>query len=48
MSNRVAVRYNPRRALVGDTDNGKALKEIPGAETAFGCLQKKGVIKGEK
>ena len=27
VSNRVAVRYNPRRALVGDTDNGKALKE---------------------
>ena len=27
VSNRVAVRYTPRRALVGDTDNGKALKE---------------------
>lgn len=27
VSNRVAVRYTSRRCLVGDTDNGKALKE---------------------
>ena len=26
-SNRVAVRYTPRRLLVGDTDTGYALKE---------------------
>ena len=45
VSNRVAVRYNPRRALVGDTDNGKALKERIQELKQLLDAYRKGVIK---
>ena len=48
VSNRVAVRYNPRRALVGDTDNGKALKERIQELKQLLDAYRKGVIKEKK
>ena len=48
VSNRVAVRYNPRRALVGDTDNGKALKERIQELKQLLDSYRKGVIKEKK
>ena len=48
VSNRVAVRYNPRRALVGDTDNGKALKERIQELKQLLEAYRKGVIKEKK
>lgn len=44
----VAVRYNPRRALVGDTDNGKALKERIQELKQLLDAYRKGVIKEKK
>ena len=48
VSNRVAVRYTPRRALVGDTDNGKALKERIQELKQLLDAYRKGVIKEKK
>lgn len=48
VSNRVAVRYTPRRALVGDTDNGKALKERIQELKQLLEAYRKGIIKEKK
>lgn len=45
VSNRVAVRYTGVRHLVGDTDNGKALKERIGELTQLLEAYRRGVIK---
>lgn len=48
VSNRVAVRYTSKRCLVGDTDNGKALKERIGELTQLLDAYRQGVIKEKK
>lgn len=48
VSNRVAVRYTTTRRLVGDTDNGKALKERIGELTQLLEAYRQGVIKEKK
>lgn len=48
VSNRVAVRYTSQRRLVGDTDNGKALKERIGELTELLEAYRKGIIKEKK
>lgn len=48
VSNRVAVRYASRRQLVGDTDNGRALKERIGELKELLDAYRKGIIKEKK
>lgn len=48
VSNQVAVHYTHRRRLVGDTDNGKALKERITELTRLLDAYRKGVIKEKK
>ncbi len=48
VSNRVAVRYTLKRRLVGDTDNGKALKERIGELRLLLDAYRKGIIKEKK
>ena len=48
VSNRVAVRYTNKRRLVGDTDNGKALKERIGELIQLLDAYRKGIIKEKK
>ena len=48
VSNRVAVHYTTRRALVGDTDNGKALKERIQELKQLLEAYRKGIIKEKK
>ena len=47
-SNQVAVRYTTQRRLVGDTDNGKALKERIEELTRLLDAYRKGLIKEKK
>ncbi len=48
VSNRVAVRYTLKRRLVGDTDNGRALKERIGELRQLLDAYRKGAIKEKK
>lgn len=48
VSNRVAVHYTSRRKLVGDTDNGHALKERIQELTQLLDAYRKGIIKEKK
>ena len=48
VSNRVAVRYAARRQLVGDTDNGRALKERIEELKELLDAYRKGIIKEKK
>ena len=47
-SNQVAVRYTSKRRLVGDTDNGKALRERIEELTRLLDAYRKGIIKEKK
>lgn len=48
VSNRVAVHYNNKRTLVGDTDTGTALKERIGELIQLLEVYRKGIIKEKK
>ena len=48
VSNRVAVHYNNKRTLVGDTDTGAALKERIGELIQLLEAYRKGIIKEKK
>ena len=48
VSNRVAVHYNNKRTLVGDTDTGAALKERISELTQLLEVYRKGIIKEKK
>ena len=48
VSNQVAVRYTFRRKLVGDTDNGRALKERIGELIQLLDAYRRGIIKEKK
>ncbi|MDO4307574.1 MAG: fructose-1,6-bisphosphatase [Eubacteriales bacterium] len=48
VSNRVSVRYTSRRCLVGDTDNGKALKERIEELMLLLDAYRRGIIKEKK
>ena len=48
VSNRVAVHYTSRRRLVGDTDNGKALKERISELKWLLEAYRRGIIKEKK
>ncbi|MDO4339782.1 MAG: fructose-1,6-bisphosphatase [Eubacteriales bacterium] len=48
VSNRVAVRYTSKRRLVGDTDNGMALKERIGELKQLLVAYRRGIIKEKK
>ena len=48
VSNRVAVRYTSRRQHVGDTDNGKAIKERIGELSQLLEAYRHGIIKEDK
>lgn len=48
VSNRVSVRYTSRRCLVGDTDNGKALKERIAELMQLLDAYRRGIIKEKK
>ena len=48
VSNRVAVHYNNKRTLVGDTDTGTALKERISELIQLLEAYRKGIIKEKK
>ena len=48
VANRVAVHYTSRRRLVGDTDNGKALKERISELKWLLEAYRRGIIKEKK